>query len=245
MPPTPAPAPGAPAAQLPVDAPVVIAAHGTEVQAGLRTVEAMAERVSAAMPGRRVRVGYLDVVGPTVGETLAALDAPAVVVPLLLAPGYHVDVDLPAVAAAAAHPVVCTGPVGPDERLLDVVLRRLLEAGYTRGDAVVLGAAGSSSPRSARATAQAVRWLAERTGAEVVAAYASATPPTPAEAVTRLRAGGARRVALATYLLAPGYFAERMHDSGADVVSAPIGDAPEVTAAILDRVAGIGPVALP
>ncbi|NHC46308.1 sirohydrochlorin chelatase [Motilibacter aurantiacus] len=245
MPPTPAPAPGAPAAQLPADAPVVIAAHGTAEEAGLRTVEAMAERVATALPGRQVRVGYLDVVGPTVGETLAALDAPALVVPLLLAPGYHVDVDLPAVAAAAAHPVVCTAPVGPDERLVGLALRRLLEAGYEPGGPVVLGAAGSSSARSAAATAQAVRWLAARTGGEVVAAYASATPPTPAEAVARLRAGGARRVALATYLLAPGFFAERMHDAGADLVSAPLGDAPEVTEVVLDRVAGRGPAPLP
>nr|WP_269204734.1 CbiX/SirB N-terminal domain-containing protein [Motilibacter deserti] len=217
---------------------MVVAAHGTENADGLRTVHAIAARVAARVPQREVRVGFLDVVGPSVADTLAGLAEPAVVVPLLLAPGYHVDVDLPAVAAAAPAPTRCTAPVGPDRRLVVAAHRRLQEAGWRRGDAVVLGAAGSSSPRSAAATAQAVAWMAELTGSPVVAAYASASAPTPAEAVARLRAAGACRVAVATYLLAPGFFAGRMHDAGADIVSAPIGDAPEVAAVVLDRLAG-------
>ena len=217
--------------------PVVIAAHGTADPAGQRPVEAVVARVRQALPGRTVAVGYLDVIGPTVGEALTVLDAPALVVPLLLAPGYHVDVDLPEVAAAAAHPVQCTPPVGPEPLLVAAVLRRLVEAGYRDGDAIVLGAAGSSSARSAAATAQAVAWLAELTGAEVLAAYASASPPSPAEAVAQLRASGAQRVVLATYLLAPGYFADRMHDAGADAVGGPIGPADELLQVILGRVA--------
>lgn len=215
--------------------PLVIAAHGTADPAGPATVDAIAERVRGALPGRRVAVGYLDVISPTVGDALAALDAPALVLPLLLAPGYHVDVDLPAVAAAAAHPVTCTASLGPDPRLLRAVLRRLHEAGYRDGDPVVLGAAGSSSPRSAAATAQAVGWLSDLTGGPVTAAYASASPPTPVDAVAGLRTAG-RPVALATYLLAPGFFADRMHDAGADLVSAPLGTADEVLEVLLDRV---------
>lgn len=219
--------------------PVVVAAHGTADPAGQRTIEAIVARTARALPDRRVVVGYLDVIGPTVGDALRMLDEPAVVVPMLLAPGYHVDVDLPEVAAAAPHPVECTPPVGPDLGLVEAVLRRLREAGWTPGEAIVLGAAGSSSPRSAAATAQAVDWLAALTGSEVVAAYASASRPTPAEAVTALRAAGARRVALATYLLAPGFFAERMHDAEADLVSAPIGTADELIALLVGRVAAL------
>ncbi|RKS80248.1 sirohydrochlorin ferrochelatase [Motilibacter peucedani] len=217
--------------------PVVVAAHGTADVAGQQTVEAVVERARLALPGREVVVGYLDVITPTVGDALAALDAPAVVVPLLLAPGYHVDVDLPTVAAAAGHPVTCSAPVGPDARILHAVLRRLREAGYRDGDPVVLGAAGSSSPRSAAATAQAVEWLAALTGGPVLAAYASASPPTPAEAVAALRREHGGRVALATYLLAPGFFADRMHDAGADLVSAPIGTADELLEVLVERVA--------
>ena len=220
--------------------PVVIAAHGTADPAGQAVVEAVVACVQQELPQRPVRVGYLDVIGPTVGDALAELDGPAAVVPLLLAPGYHVDVDLPGVAAAAAHPVVCTASLGPDETLVRAALRRLREAGYREGDAIVFGAAGSSSPRSAGAMAQAVRWLEAMTGARVLAAYASATPPTPADAVAQLRAEGAQRVALATYLLAPGFFVDRMHDAGADLVSATIGVADEVVQVVLQRLAAAG-----
>jgi sirohydrochlorin ferrochelatase len=216
--------------------PVVLAAHGTQDPGGPETVDAVARLLERQLGDRPVTVGYLDVIRPTVGDALARVDGPALVVPLLLAPGYHVDVDLPAVAAAHPHLVVRTASVGPDPRLLDAVLDRLREAGWRPGDAVVLGAAGSSSPASAAATRQAVAELAARTGSPVVAAYASASSPTPAEAVRALRAAGHRRVALATYLLAPGLFAQRMREAGADVVSDPIGTAPALLEVVHARI---------
>ncbi|RZS91347.1 sirohydrochlorin ferrochelatase [Motilibacter rhizosphaerae] len=219
--------------------PVVLAAHGTQEPSGPVTIEAVAAALSERLGGRRVEVGYLDVIEPTVGQTLAALGSTAVVVPLLLAPGYHVDVDLPAVAAEHDHPVERTASVGPDPRIVDAVLERLVEAGYQQGDAIVLGAAGSSSPRSAEATARTVAELALRTGARVLAAYASASRPSPAEAVAQLRAEGHERVALATYLLAPGLFSERMRAAGADVVSEPIGATPALLDVIVDRITAV------
>ena len=56
-----------------------------------------------------------------------------------------------------------------------------------------------------------------------------------ADAVTSLRARGAPRVAVATYLLFPGAFAEQFAGAGADVSSAPLGDAPEVARLVLAR----------
>ena len=217
--------------------PVLLAAHGTQDPAGPATVEEVAALLRRELGDRPVTVGYLDVIRPTVGDALARIDGPALVVPLLLAPGYHVDVDLPAVAAQHLHPVVRTRSVGPDPRLLDAVLERLVEAGWRRGDAVVLGAAGSSSEASAAATAQAVAWLAARTGDQVVAAFASASSPTPREAVAALRAAGHQRVAVATYLLAPGLFADRMREAGADVVSRPIGTSHTLLEVISARIA--------
>lgn len=215
--------------------PLVIAAHGTRDLRGLRTVESVAARVATLAPERSVHVGYLDVASPTVGEVFARLSGPCVVVPMLLAPGYHVNVDLPEVAGDAPHPVVITSPVGPDARLLDVVERRLVEGGWAAPDAVVLGAAGSSSAASRAVTESVAEQLGRRLGVEVLAGYASAASPTPTEAVAVLRERGAARVAIATYLLAPGEFADRMMSCGADVVSEPLGDAPEVAEVILER----------
>src|SRR3569833_2670002 len=88
--------------------------------------------------------------------------------------------------------------------------RRLAEAGVTpdRDTALVLAAAGSSDPSAnGTITGMARRWQGWLC---VIPAYASAARPTPAEAVRALRAAGAPRVAVASYFLAPGYFADKV-----------------------------------
>ncbi len=173
------------------------------------------------------------------------------VVPLLLTAAYHSKSDIPAqlAAAAAARPgldVVCAGTLGPHPLLLAALERRLREAGVAAGDAgrartgVVLAAAGSSDPAANATIADlAARWARERGWRAVVPAYASAAGPRPADAVRALRDGGADRVVVATYLLAPGYFADKIRDAaldaGAAAVSAVLGAAPEVADVVLDR----------
>ena len=53
--------------------------------------------------------------------------------------------------------------------------------------------------------------------------------------VAGLRAAGERRVAIASWLLAPGVFHTRLTDAGADVVAAPLGAHPDVVAAVVAR----------
>jgi hypothetical protein len=85
----------------------------------------------------------------------------------------------------------------------------------------------------------AARWQARAGWFAVRPAYASAASPDPAAAVTSLLRGGARRVVVATYLLAPGYFADRIRDSslaaGAAAVSPVLGASAEVADVLLDR----------
>ena len=173
------------------------------------------------------------------------------VVPLLLTAAYHSKADIPAqlAAAAAARPgldVVCAGTLGPHPLLLAALERRLREAGAAAGDAglartgVVLAAAGSSDPAANATIAElAARWARERGWRAVLPGYASAAGPRPADSVRALRDGGAERVVVATYLLAPGYFADKIRDAaldaGADAVSAALGAAPEVADVVLDR----------
>jgi sirohydrochlorin ferrochelatase len=87
----------------------------------------------------------------------------------------------------------------------------------------------------------AARWRTARGWQAVLPAYASAASPTPAEAVTAARRGGARRVLVATYLLAPGLFADQVRlDSlaaGAAAVSPALGAAPEIADLVLSRYA--------
>ena len=57
----------------------------------------------------------------------------------------------------------------------------------------------------------------------------------PRDAVTELRRRGARRVAVASYLLADGLFQDRLRDSGADLVADPLGSHPAMVRLIAKR----------
>ena len=105
---------------------------------------------------------------------------------------------------------------------------------------MVLAAAGSSRPAANAAVAQvAAAWQSARGWRSVVPAFASAASPTPAEAVTRLLRAGTPRVAVASYLLAPGFFADQVRETslaaGAEAVSGALGAAPEVADVLLER----------
>jgi sirohydrochlorin ferrochelatase len=222
-----------------VSTPTLLAvAHGSRNPAARAAVEELLAEVHRQRPGVTALGCYLDHSEPLVRDVVRALDGPAVAVPLLLTAAFHTGVDLPQQLAASPVPVQPADALGPDALLLRALERRLAEAGVPAGDpdtAVVLAAAGSSDPRAVRSVAAlARRWAAEGWW-DVTAAYASAATPSPTEAVTELRRRGAQRVAVASYLLSPGLFADMLHSAGADAVSAPLGDAPEVAAVVLAR----------
>ena len=132
---------------------IVLCAHGTRDPFGRETVRSVLAAVAERLPGVEVLEAYVDVHGPDVAEVVAGLpsaegDAVAgVVVPLLLAAGYHVHVDI-AHAVADRPDVRSTGALGPDDLLVDVLVDRLGAAGAGRGWPVVLAPAGSSDARA-------------------------------------------------------------------------------------------------
>ncbi|MGM1058850.1 sirohydrochlorin chelatase [Saccharothrix sp. Mg75] len=208
---------------------LVLVAHGTRDPAGAVVVEEIASLVRARLGGVPVRVAYADVRQPDVTSVLSSVRGPAVVVPAFLAAGYHVRVDVPAQVEASGHrDAVITDPIGP--ALVPALLSRLREAGYRPGDSVVLAAAGSSDPRALADVRAVADTLARRVG-PVVVGYAATASPRVAEVVAR--APG--RVAVASWLLAPGLFHRVVAESGADVVAAPIGAHPRVVDAVLLR----------
>ena len=233
--------------------PLVVAAHGSTDPRAAATVTDLASLVRAraaraGLPGLAVRAAYLGHALPSVPDALEALHGDglsrAVVLPLLLTEAYHSDTDLPAVLRAASRRLpglrLAYGrPLGPHPLLLRALERRLAGAGTpaSADTAVVLAAAGSSRPAANAAVARAARlWRGWRC---VVPAYASAASPTPAQAVAELRRRGAPRVVVATYLLAPGLFADQVRErslaAGADAVSAALGAAPEVADIVIER----------
>jgi len=280
--------------------PLLAVAHGSADPRAAATIAALmglAGEMAAGdgLPALDARTAYLghsppsaaQVLGALAGARPAARQRRVVVLPLLLTPAYHSEIDLPALLAeaAAAHPGLSISygdPLGPHPLLLSALDRRLAEcgapappgitrAGITQpgwplpggqrpsnagpvpgspgpvpgspGDiAVVLAAAGSRHPAANAAVATlAARWQAARGWRAVVPAYAAAGSPTPADAVTALLRAGAPAVLTATYLLAPGRFADQVAASslraGAAAVSGVLGTAPEVARLILLRYA--------
>ncbi|MFF7591618.1 sirohydrochlorin chelatase [Kitasatospora purpeofusca] len=213
--------------------PVLLAvAHGSRSAAGVTANRALLRRVRMLRPGLDVRCCFLDLARPSLPEALAALDGQAaVLVPLLLGGGYHLRVDLPgALAAAGLTRLPLARALGPHPLLAAALAERLAAAGRPAGAGpVVLAAAGSSDPAANADTARTAELLADLLaerlgdGNPVVPAYLSAARPTPREAVAALHTAGHRHVAVATHLLAPGFFADRAAATGARWTSAPLG----------------------
>lgn len=223
---------------------LLLIAHGTRDPAGAEATEALAERVRATRPGLEVAVAYADVRRPTPADALAALPGPCVAVPMFLAAGYHARVDVPAqLAATGRGDVVLSEPLGPDRALVAAAAQRLDAAGAREGDAVVLAVAGSTNPVAQADTAVAARRLGRLLGAPVTVATIGAGGPRVPQAVATLRAGGARRVAVASWLLAPGLFQRALDGCGADVVAAPLAGHRAVVDVVFARAAALARVA--
>lgn len=214
----------------------LLVAHGTRKADGVAMIADLADRVGRQL-GRRVHTAFVDVLGPTPAEVLTELpDGPAVVVPAFLASGYHVRVDVPAFVTASGHPdVTVTDALGPSADIVRVVVDRLVESGWKTSDSVILAAAGTSDDRAKRDLRVTATLLSAAIGARVELAYAATGEPRVADAVATMRSKGARRVVVASYLLADGLFQDRLHQSGADVVTAPLVTHPGVARLIARR----------
>lgn len=218
---------------------LVAVAHGSRDPRALPAVRALVERVRAARPGVEVRLGHVELDEPLLGDTLAALRGPAVLVPLLLGRGHHVKHDLPAALAAAPWVTgTVAAPLGPHPLLAETLHDRLRAAGWNRaGQAVVLAAAGSRDPQSAADTARTAALLAARLGVPVAPAYASAAAPTVPDAVEALAHRGIARdkIAVASYFTAPGRFATQTAAAAPWIAADPLGAHPAMVRLVLRR----------
>ncbi len=240
-------------------APALVAvAHGSRDPRSAATVAELIVQVRRHRPDLDVRLSFLDRSAPRLPEVLAAVAADghrrAVVVPLLLTHAFHARVDVPDAVSRAArrHPeldVAVAEALGDDPRLSGAALRRLTAVAGPLDDpelGVVLAAIGSSHAPANEAVARVVTRWAEHLGWRGSgAAFATATEPTVPQAIASLRSGGARRVAVAQWILAPGLLPDRIAAAGrADgaVVAAPMGPDPAVAALVTDRYADAVPL---
>ncbi len=230
---------------------LILAAHGTRRPGGVAMIGDLAARVSGLLD-RRVQVAFVDVLGPSPSEVLsqaAAGGRPAVVVPAFLSRGYHVRTDLPAHVAASGHPHVTLAPaLGPSGEIARIVADQLAKSGWRLGDSVILAAAGTTDRRARADLHVTATTLSAMVGTRVRLGFAATGDPSVADAVAAARRGGARRVVVASYLLADGLLQQRLLASGADVVSQPLGTHPGLARLVANRfrraVPGLVPVTM-
>ncbi|MEW2315962.1 sirohydrochlorin chelatase [Streptomyces bauhiniae] len=226
---------------------LLIVAHGSRDPRHAATVHALLARVREMRPDLRVVTGFLDFNVPSVGGVLKSLAADGVrevvAQPLLLTRAFHAKADIPAVLREAPRGmrVRQAEVLGPSPLLVSALERRLYEAGLDPADksstGVVLASAGSSDAEAIAVIADIAReWW--RTGwCAVRPAFASARLPRTEDAVRELRAQGCERIAVAPYVLAPGFLPDRIARGAADadVLADVLGPAPEVARVLLDR----------
>ncbi|MDQ0598085.1 sirohydrochlorin ferrochelatase [Streptomyces canus] len=231
----------------PVRPVLLVIAHGSRDPRHAATVHALVRRVRSMRPGVRVETGFLDFNIPSVQGVLESLAAEGVrdvvALPLLLTRAFHAKADIPAVLRDAPPQLRIRQAevLGPSPLLLSALERRLYEAGLTPADksstGVVLASAGSTDPEAIAVIAEIAReW--RRTGwCAVRPAFASAALPRTEDAVRELRSLGCSRVAVAPYVLAPGFLPDRIARGAAeaDVLADVLGPSPEVARVLLER----------
>jgi sirohydrochlorin ferrochelatase len=213
---------------------LVAASHGTDNIGGAKSISDLVKKVADSLPDTLVLEAFVDVQQPDVPAVLSAAAAQgaseSIVVPLLLATGYHVRQDIADAAFEAGKTVQISPALGPDARMVEVLVRRLDEVGATAdtadGDLIVLTVAGSSDAR-AQAESDLVKLMFEEAltkrnskPTSVELAFLSAAEPKLKDLVPKLKFQNPRkRVVIATYLLADGYFAGLTKKVGAHLAS--------------------------
>ena len=225
---------------------LLVIAHGSRDPRHAATVHALVRRVRATRPDVRVETGFLDFNVPSVQGVLESLAVQGVRVvvalPLLLTRAFHAKADIPAVLADAPPQLRIhqADVLGPSPLLMAALERRLFEAGLTADQSstgVVLASAGSTDPEAIAVIAEIAREWRHTGWCAVRPAFASASLPRTEDAVRELRALGCSRVAVAPYVLAPGFLPDRIARGAAeaDVLADVLGPAPEVARVVLER----------
>lgn len=231
---------------------LLVVAHGSRDPRHAATVHALVARVREACPGLRVETGFLEFNAPSVPRIMERLAAEGVrevvALPLLLTRAFHAKADIPAVLSEAAGrlprlSIRQAEVLGPSPLLTAALERRLQEAGLRPGDrsstGVVLASAGSSDPEAIAVIAEIAREWRHTGWCAVRPAFASAALPRTEDAVRELRDAGVRRIAVAPYVIAPGFLPDRIvrgaREAGADVLAEVLGPSPELAELLVRR----------
>jgi sirohydrochlorin ferrochelatase len=242
---------------------LIAAAHGTKDVDGLAELRRLTNIARTSLPGVPVELCFIDVAEPTLVQTLSTVRGPAVIVPLLLSTGQHVKKDIPH-AAAGRPDTVISRQIGPDERISKVVQHRLDQARAShaghpldkprlhghrpeaiRGESryeldegdydreslpagpIVLMSAGSTDAQAREQLGEVADHLRQWNSWSVTAAQLTGRD---------ILSGARGETQVASYLLAAGFFYEKLRTQAEGLVlGGPIGAHPLVAQVIVER----------
>ncbi|MGW6196045.1 sirohydrochlorin chelatase [Kribbella sp. NPDC055110] len=212
---------------------LVAVAHGTADPRGIRVVHEVVREMARQRPDLPISLGFVDLLTPALPSLVRRIATgaeDAVVVPLLLSSGYHVYVDVAAEALRYPGQVHAAAALGPDPVLVEILADRLGDLSHV--DTVVLAAAGSSDPRALADCETTARLLSARVDRPVQVAYVSGAGTRLPDVVSRTPG----RLAVATYLLAPGTFHNLIRrQAHPHPVTAPLAPDPRLATLALTR----------
>lgn len=192
---------------------LVATSHGTDNPRGREAVNLIREQLTALVEAQAlgtytVHEAYVDVQEPALPQVLQALPsgATAVLVPLLLSPGYHTEHDMRKAAADASHLTTAVArTLGPSAALAKLQRQRLEEAGWDGHDDIALAAAGSSRADGREAVLYQAEVFSTLLSREVPYGFIADIEPTIDETWESNQAEY-----ISTYLLARGYFHSKL-----------------------------------
>lgn len=217
---TPTPAPPAVPATPP---PLVIAGHGTRVNAGADAATTLVEKVRGLLPGVRVEAGFVELTPPTIDaalDTVLADATSAVVVPLMIGTGGHVRDDIPEAidASRARHlaaTVVYTRHLGSPKALVNAVHARIAaaRADWSAEDTDVLMVGRGCSHTDANADHVRLSRIVFETGGyhQVLSAFIQVARPSLTEILRQYHASGSRRIVVMPHFLFTGRLDQWVH----------------------------------
>lgn len=240
---------------------LLLVGHGTRSHAGQAEFLQVAEAIAQLRPEWAIEPCFLELATPSIGQGLDRLMAHQIealtVAPLLLFAAGHAKRDIPQAieqALASRRPVKYrqTGPLGCHEAILELSARRYreaiagLEPVPAEETALLMVGRGSRDETASAEMRRLANLRAARTPvARVETCFYAMARPSLEETLPRLADLGYRRIVVQPHLLFEGELLAAMrrqieemarrHPAQQWPVTAPLGPAPHVARALVDR----------
>lgn len=196
--------------------------HGSRSDEGNKQFISFIEEVRAKTPMHVTAYGFLENAEPSAMEAVESCirrgASEITVIPVLLLPGIHANVDIPEILKTLKEmhrdvDILYGESIGSDSIMVEIIEDRLREKGFTGSleESVLLVGHGSRDPLAAEEFEKLPLKLQEKMASAIHTAYIT-TPPFYTEKVPELMDSTPHTIYLLPYLLFTGGFAVKMDE---------------------------------